>query len=63
LRPDGRLPEATESLLARFPSLHVMGIALDGRRVTVRSVGQPAEQTLIDAAFDELIRILQGVSP
>jgi DNA-binding NarL/FixJ family response regulator len=59
LEIDGRLPTMVESLLARFPSVSVLGIALDGSRVKIRRMGWREEETLTDATFDELVSALR----
>ena len=62
LRPDGRLPEMVEAVLHRFPSLNVLGVALDGGWVKTRCAKPREEETFTDITFEEMIRILRSGS-
>ena len=62
LRPDGRLPEMVEAVLHRFPSLNVLGVALDGGRVKTWCAKRREEETFTDITFEEMIRILRSGS-
>jgi hypothetical protein len=59
LRPDGRLPDMIESHLARYPSLNLLGVALDGSRISIRCGKWREEETLTDITFEDLIHILR----
>jgi hypothetical protein len=59
LRPDGLLPEMVEAVLTQFPSLNVLGVALDGGRIKTWWAHRREEETFTDITFEEMIRILR----
>ena len=59
LRPDGRLPEMLESHRAQYPSLNLLGVALDGSRISIRCGKWREEETWMDITFEDVIHILR----
>ncbi len=59
LGPDGRLPEMIESHRAQYPSLNLLGVALDGSRISIRCGKWREEETWMDITFEDVIHILR----
>jgi DNA-binding NarL/FixJ family response regulator len=58
LPQDGKMPEATESLLAVHPSVRFLAVTTDGSQIKLKWT-ESHEQTLDDLSLDELIELLR----
>ncbi len=62
LRPDGAMPEMIEPLLAEYPAVRFLGVAMDGSQVKMKWI-ESREDVLEGPSLDDLIAILRDDLP
>ncbi len=60
LTDSGSIPGTVKSLLNRYPTVYILGIALDGSQVLVNQIGFPEDVALANLSLEELINILRS---